>query len=157
LTKNPENAEEAARLAGKFKGVIFPRWSEKVEYDWADPNFRELWIADENPICRWEEIRPATADFAGERLVAEPANPDLIAGTFEREGRTIFVVSNPTTNAWRGSFQLAGADGVEFETGRWTALDPKTGAVETFATDDGAFPAELAGRRTLIFVSPVKK
>ncbi|MBP3532105.1 MAG: hypothetical protein J6K25_13155 [Thermoguttaceae bacterium] len=157
LTKNPENAEEAARLAGKFKGVIFPRWSEKIEYDWADPNFRELWIADENPICRWEQIRPATADFAGERLVAEPANPDLIAGTFEREGRTIFVVSNPTTNDWRGSFRLAGADGVEFASERWTALDPKTGAVETFATDGGAFPAELGGRRTLIFVSPARK
>ena len=109
------------------------------------------------PFSRVSSIRPATADFAGERLVAEPANPDVIAGTFVREGRTIFVVSNPTTNDWRGSFRLAGADGGDFASERWTALDPKTGAVETFATDDGAFPAELAGRRTLIFVSPVKK
>lgn len=156
LTKNPANAEEAARLAGKFKGVIFPRWSEKIEYDWADPNFRELWIADEEPIHRWEQIRPATADFAGERLVAEPASPDLIAGTFKREGRTIFVVSNPTTDDWRGSFRLAGGEDAGDAAGRWTLLDPKTGAVETFAAVDGEFPAELAGRRTLIFVSPVK-
>lgn len=165
LTKNPENAEEAARLLGKFSAIVFPRHSERLEYDWADSAMKEIWVDDaEKTIARWEDVGAvveALGDAAGPRFrpAPETPNPSLIEGAFEREGRLVFVLSNPLLESWSGKVRLAGrlpsADAdLEFASNEWTRLDPKTGAVETFELSDGAVSLDFAGRQTYILVSP---
>ncbi len=153
LTKTPDDPEEAERLRGKFSGIIFPRHSEKIDYDWAEPNFREYWVEEDAPINVWEDVARLLGDFSGPRLTAEPSCPSFVEGAFKRDGREIFVVTNADGAAWNGVLRLTGtAD--SFESKRWTALDPKSGAIETFDAEENAFPAAFAGRQTLIFVSP---
>ncbi|MGI6401684.1 MAG: hypothetical protein ACOX0A_06200 [Thermoguttaceae bacterium] len=153
LTKNPKNKVEAARLRGRYSGVIFPRWSEKIDYDWADPDFREYRVSEENPLATWEEVARELGDFAGPRLVPSPAYPNAIEGAFVRDGRLIFVVTNAALTPLQGSLKLSGVD-AEFESSEWTTLDPHSGRIVTVNAPESILDVEMAGRQTLIFVSP---
>ena len=158
LTKNPKNTEEAARLKGKFSGVIFPRWSEKIDYDWDDPAFREYWVDEETPLNIWEDVAKELGNFTGPRLSPEPGNPCLIEGAFERDARLIFTVTNAVREPWEGNLRLNGLNAnVAFDSDRWTVLDPKLGSVKTYEAEDASIPVKLVGNQTLIFVSPRQK
>ncbi|MBQ9371593.1 MAG: hypothetical protein IJU03_05330 [Thermoguttaceae bacterium] len=157
LTTTPEDPKEAARLRGKYRGVIFPRHSDPIDYEWADPNFKEYRASEDVPFEKWEDVARELGDFAGPRLTPTPEYPSCIEGAFEREGRYIFVVTNAVLEPWQGTFKLTGVEGTEFETDRWTLLDPKSGAIETFASDGSEIRADFAGRQTLVFVSPKRK
>lgn len=158
LTNDPSDPEEAMRLKDMFSGVIFPRWSEKIDYDWSDPNFREYWVEEDKPIDAWEDVARELGDFSGPRLTPEPDAPSLIEGAFEREGRLIFLVSNADRSDWSGVLRMTGigAD-VSFASDPWTVLDPDSGSISSFETDDCSFSVKLAGHKTLIFVSPEVK
>ena len=156
LTKNPENKEEAKRLLGKYSGVIFPRWSDDVRCDWADPDFREYRVSEDKPINSWEDVARELGDFAGPRLTPTPAYPHCIEGAFERDGRFVFVVTNAVTEPWQSAMKLTGID-AEFESDEWLTLDPHSGRVEAFTSSDSVVNADFAGRQTLIFVSPKMK
>ena len=157
LTTNPEDSDEAGRLRGKYRGVIFPRHSDEFAYEWADPNFKTYRVSEENPITVWEDVARELGNFTGPRLTPTPGYPSCIEGAFEREGRYIFVVTNAVLEPWQGSFKLTGVDGVEFDSERWTLLDPKSGRIETFSSDGSEIRANFAGRQTLVFVSPKMK
>ncbi|MBQ5365890.1 MAG: hypothetical protein IIU43_00240 [Thermoguttaceae bacterium] len=62
-------------------------------------------------------------------------------------------MTNADGAAWNGVLRLTGTN-ASFESNRWTTLDPKSGAIETFDAEENAFPAAFAGRQTLLFVSP---
>ena len=152
----PENKEEAKRLLGKYSGVIFPRWSDDVRCDWADPDFREYRVSEDKPINSWEDVARELGDFAGPRLTPTPAYPHCIEGAFERDGRFVFVVTNAVTEPWQSAMKLTGID-AEFESDEWLTLDPHSGRVEAFTSSDSVVNADFAGRQTLIFVSPKMK
>ena len=153
LEKSPENADEAVRLKGKFSSVIFPSGSEKFHYDWEDPSLKEYWVDDNNPIENWEDVVRDLGDLSGPRLASEPSAPALIEGTFEREGRLIFVVLNSDKKEWQGVLRMKGVEKT-FESTVWTLIEPKTGVVETFDASENAFPIHLNEWQTMIFVSP---
>ncbi len=158
LTSDPSDPDEAERLKGKFCGVIFPRFSEKINYDWVDPNFREYWVDENKSIEAWEDVARELGDFSGPRLTPESAAPNIIEGAFEREGRLLFLVSNADVSEWKGTLKMTGVEpNVSFESESWMVLDPKTGSIRSFEANASAFPVQLAGRRTLIFVSPKVK
>ena len=156
LTKNPKNAKEAEFLQGRFSGVIFPRCSEEIDYDWADPNFRVYRVSEEKPINIWEDVARELGDFTGPRLTPVPAYPSFVEGAFERDGRFVFVVTNVVRETWRGALKLEGVDS-EFDSNEWLALDPHTGEVRSFSAEDGLLQADFAGLQTLLFVSPTTK
>lgn len=156
LTKNPNDKEEAERLAGKYSGVIFPFGSDKIDFDWSDPNFRVLRSSEENPFKTREDEESAIRDFVAPRLVSTPPMPDCVEGTFERDGRLIFVMTNSIRERRAGKLELVGFD-VEFESDEWFKLDPDSGEVVAFAASGGAFEAEFNGLQTLVFVSPKMK
>jgi len=153
LTKNPKNVQESETLKGKYRGVIFPRWSENTDYDWADPDFRVYRVSEDRPINVWEDVARELGDFAGPRLTPVPGNPYFVEGAFERDGRLIFVVTNVVGEPYRGALKLTGVDS-EFESNEWFVLNPHDGSVKTFSADENQFQTEVAGLQTLIFVSP---
>ncbi len=157
LTKDPKNQQEAELLKGKYSGIIFPRWSEKIKYDWADPDFREYWVEEDRPLNNWEDVARELGDFAGPRLTPEPSYPSFIEGAFKREGRLIFVVTNADLPEWKGNLRLTGVDPNAFESDEWIVLDPKTGAIEKQKSADNCMPVSFAGRQTKIYVSPKMK
>lgn len=158
LTNNPADPKEANRLRGRYSGIIFPRWSEKIDYDWADPGFREYWVEEDKPLNSWEDVAQELSAFTGPRLTADPHCPSFIEGVFQREGRLVFVVTNADLSEWNGLLRLSGVDDdISFASERWTVLDPKSGSIGTFEADDFAFPARFSGRQTLFFVSPEMK
>ena len=157
LSKSPNDPDEAARLRGKFRGVIFPQGSEKIEYDWADPDFKVFRVSDEDAPKTWEDVARLFGDFTGPRLTPTPGYPSCIEGAFEREGRYVFLVANAVVEPAEVTFRLDGVDGVEFESQEWTKLDPKSGAVETFASDGSAITVKFPGRGAYLLVSPKRK
>ncbi|MBP5621707.1 MAG: hypothetical protein J6X44_06810, partial [Thermoguttaceae bacterium] len=158
LTNDPSDSEEANRLKGMFTGVIFPRWSEKIDYGWTDPNFREYWVEEDKPLDAWEDVARELGAFSGPRLTPEPSAPNLIEGTFEREGRLVFLLSNADSVDWSGTLRMTGVGAdVSFASEPWTVLDPQSGSICSFEADDFSFPVKLAGRQTLFFVSPEMK
>lgn len=157
LTKNPVNKEEAELLKGKYSAVIFPRGSEKIEYDWADPDFREYRVSEDVPINIWEDVARELGDFAGPRLTPVPGWPSCIEGAFERDGRLIFVVTNTLREPWQGALKLTGVGGTAFESDEWTVLDPHSGEVKTQVAVDGTLEVNFGELQTLVFVSAKKK
>lgn len=157
LTKEPTDPKEAELLKGKFSGVVFPCGAEKIDYDWADPNFREFWVDDVNPLEKWEDVARELGDFSGPRLTPEPSYPSFIEGAFERDGRMIFVVTNADHPDWSGALRLTDFDSSSFESNVWFAIDPKSGTIESFETDDQTIPVKFGGRQTQVFVSPKVK
>ena len=157
LTTRPQNQEEAERLKGKYSLVVFPRGSEKINYEWADPNFREYWTQDDKPLNSWEDVARELDDFSGPRLTPEPRNPYFVEGAFVRDERFIFVVSNAQNVAWNGELKPTGFDANSFESNVWTILDPSSGSIVETTLDGVVIPAELKGLQTLIYVSPKTK
>lgn len=153
LTKTPENQQEAELLKGKYRGIIFPRWAEKIDYDWADSNFKEYWIEEDKPLNTWQDVASELGDFAGPRLTPEPSYPSFAEGTFKRDGRLIFVVTNTEPSEWKGFLRLTGVDTNSLESSEWVILDPKSGAIEMQQIVDNRIPVQFAGRQTLIYVS----
>ncbi|MCF0233402.1 MAG: hypothetical protein HUK22_00325, partial [Thermoguttaceae bacterium] len=130
LTKTPSDLDEAERLAYRFSAVIFPNGSERIARDWNAPML-ELWADEivEKTVETWIEaaaVIDKLGESGGPRWLTEAGFADLVQGAFEREGRVIFVLSNPGENAWSGNLRLVGASR-DFTSDEWTIIDPKTG------------------------------
>lgn len=156
LTTTPENQEESERLRGKFSGIIYPISSEVVEYEWADPNFKEFRATAEAPLATWQDVVKTLGSSTGPRLNPTPDFSAIVEGVFEREGRLIFLVSNSYGDPWHGDLIMNGFDNVAFESDEWVSVNPHTGRIETFNATD-KIGADLPPRQSLIFISPVLK
>ena len=155
LTTSPKDPEEASRLKGKYSGIIFPSGSEKISRDWSNPDFREYWVDEGEPLNSWEDVAKALRDFSGPRLSPEPSSPYFVEGTFKRDNRLIFVVTNVDPSEWKGNLNLTATNAsTSFKSNTWTILDPKTGSVQSIEVEGTSIPARVAARGTRFFVSP---
>ncbi|MDO5308692.1 MAG: hypothetical protein Q4G03_04295 [Planctomycetia bacterium] len=155
LTKTPTDPEEAARIQGLFSAVIFPAGSQKIQYDWVDPDFKEYWTSSEEPLQLWEDVARAFADVTGPRLTPTPSYPSFVEGAFERDGRLVFVVVNVVPEEYETDMTLTGIPSDQkFDAANWIQLDPESGAMTDLPAKDGVIHVKMKGRQTLIFVSP---
>ncbi len=77
----------------------------------------------------------------------EPQSDDIVAGQFEREGRTIWLFGNmDTEKSYSGSL-------VSLQGKNWIIMNPATGTIEPAIISDNKITVHLAPMQALLFVS----
>jgi hypothetical protein len=127
------------------EGVQLPESAAKVVEQFRQAGGRVLTHVD----AAGKPYTPATmADAIQPVYRLSPGCEKITLGRFERDGRTILLLVNVGKEPYNGELSV-GAKGT------WSCMNPASGTVEPLAADaQGRVPLSLAGRQTLMLVSP---
>jgi len=128
-----------------FTGLVLSQNARVNDENWLNPGFRTVRADDISE----EELLTKLEPLTGPRLKWSHAFMKLCAGTFKRDGRLIFVVTNLTPEPYEGTAGLINL--AKDPAQRWTLLNPQTGDVRS-DVDPTAAPVTIAPYETLIWV-----
>ena len=153
----------------KFTGILYPLHSApskevtgKLEKCLGKSNDKfGLFAETEKKITSAATIASVADELAGPHLRTAPAGENLFCGTFERDGRTIYMIVNLGKDAYEGTATLAGVNHpVIKKDDKWSAMNPSDGTIaevkpiESKAAGVFALPVKLRPRETTLLVSP---
>ncbi len=158
-----------------FSGIIYPAGTQVEKLKWPYSDFKEIYAKTGNAILQGEELVQQINSVSGPRFKVNPPDEKLTFGSFERDNRLIFILSNPAETPYQGRAEFVYPTGMSF-TGHclfngkkinelalenvkkadWSVFNPQTGTITTLKPNDNLLDIHLAPRETLIYVtSPV--